>query len=156
MVKMKFSHPVRAFTLIEMMIVTTVIGLLVAIAVPTFINAREHSRNSVYIANLRAASGAFINYATDNKQYPPTGTAGIIPAGMESYLTNFRWTAPTPIGGQWAWDYDVHGYKAGISVSGPTIPPRQIEDIDRVLDDGNINTGQFRARPGGYVYIIED
>ena len=149
------KHRRSGLTLIEILIVVTVIGILAALAVPTFINARERSRSSVYIANLRTVSGAFVKFATDNKEYPPNTPAGTIPAGMETYLTNIRWTEPTPIGGQWTWDFDVHGYKAGVSVSGPTVPAKQIEDIDRILDDGDTATGQFRARPGGYVYILE-
>ena len=146
----------NGFTLVEMMVVIAVIGVLTAIAIPTFVHARENSRNSVYVANVRTAAAAFVNYATDNKTYPPSSGSGSVPAGMESYLTNFRWTAETPIGGNWSWDCDMNGYKAGIAVSGPTVPLAQIQSIDRIIDDGDLNTGQFRSRPGGFVFVIEE
>jgi len=144
------------FTLVEMMVVVAVIGLLTAIAIPTFVHARENSRNSVYVANLRTAAAAFVNYATDNKTYPPAATSGAVPAGMETYLANFRWTDQTPIGGNWTWDFGVNGYTAGIAVTGPTVPLPQIQNIDRIIDDGDLATGQFRSRPGGFVYVIEE
>lgn len=144
------------FTLIEMMVVVAVIGLLTAIAIPTFVHARENSRNSVYAANVRTAAAAFVHYATDNKSYPPSAGAGSVPVGMETYLTSFRWTAETPIGGNWTWDCDMNGYKAGIAVNGPTVPVAQIQDIDRIIDDGDLTTGQFRTRPGGIVFVIEE
>jgi prepilin-type N-terminal cleavage/methylation domain-containing protein len=148
--------PARGFTLIEILIVVTLIGILMAVAVPTFVNARENSRNSVFLANLRTASGAFVNYATDNKAYPLGVADGTVPAGMESYLANFEWSKQTPIGGLWAWDRDVNGYKAGVAVSGPTVSQRKLEEIDRAIDDGNLATGQFRSRPGGCVLVIEE
>jgi prepilin-type N-terminal cleavage/methylation domain-containing protein len=49
------AHPiaVRAFTLVEIMIVVLIIGILLAIAVPNFLQAREASRAKACIENLR-------------------------------------------------------------------------------------------------------
>jgi len=138
----------------ELLLVVAVIGVLTLIAIPLFVKAREHSRSAVCVANLRAASGAFITFAADNKIYPPVVGPGVVPPGMETYLANFPWTKPTPIGGSWAWD-DT-GYKAGVVVNSPTAPIQQIQEIDRTLDDGNLATGQFRVCPNGYAFVIED
>jgi prepilin-type N-terminal cleavage/methylation domain-containing protein len=48
----------RGFTLLEVMIVVLVIAVLVAIAVPNFIAARENSRRKTCISNLRLLDGA--------------------------------------------------------------------------------------------------
>ncbi len=45
----------KGFTLMEMLIVVAIIAVLVAIAIPTFNNALEKSREATDAANLRAA-----------------------------------------------------------------------------------------------------
>jgi prepilin-type N-terminal cleavage/methylation domain-containing protein len=57
----------RAFTLVEIMIVVLIIGILVAIAVPNFIRARESARARACVANLRQIDSAKEQYAMDNR-----------------------------------------------------------------------------------------
>ncbi len=46
------------FTLVEIMIVVAIIGLLAAIAIPNFVEARQNARTSVCINNLRQIDSA--------------------------------------------------------------------------------------------------
>lgn len=48
----------KHFTLVEIMIVVAIIGLLAAIAIPSFLKARETSQKNACINNLRQISGA--------------------------------------------------------------------------------------------------
>ncbi|HXV18795.1 MAG TPA: prepilin-type N-terminal cleavage/methylation domain-containing protein [Candidatus Omnitrophota bacterium] len=48
----------KGFTLVEIMIVVAVVGLLAAIAIPNFVNARNQSRTNACLNNLRLISSA--------------------------------------------------------------------------------------------------
>jgi len=60
----------KGFTLVEIMIVVAVLGLLVAIGVPGFLNARNKSRLSVELANLKSIN--------DNISLYGVNTGGIL------------------------------------------------------------------------------
>jgi prepilin-type N-terminal cleavage/methylation domain-containing protein len=69
----------RAFTLVEIMIVVLIIGILLAIAVPNFMRARDNSRAKSCIANLHQIDSAKQQAAMDLKlQDTDTPTVGQI------------------------------------------------------------------------------
>jgi prepilin-type N-terminal cleavage/methylation domain-containing protein len=120
-----------AFTLIELMIVVGIITLLAVMALPSFLRARQRAQNTKFINAIRVASGAFDMYAIEHSSYPPDVNRGIVPPGMASYFgPTLNWSGPTPIGGQWDWDKDVFGFKAGVSVVSPGASHQQLLDID--------------------------
>ena len=54
------------FTLVEIMIVVLIIGILLAIAVPNFIKARQNSRLQTIIGNLKQIETAKEQWAMEN------------------------------------------------------------------------------------------
>ncbi len=134
------------FTLVEMMIVVAIIALLAAVAVPGFLRARQRSQNAKFINGLRVASDAITMYAIENGgRYPADVNRGVVPPGMASYLDqSFDWTARTPIGGRWDWDFGRPGAKAAVSVVQSDASLAQLRDIDQMYDDGDLTTGRFQ------------
>jgi len=58
-------HDKKGFTLIEIMIVVLIIGILLAIAVPSFLKARETSRAKSCVSNLKQIESAKEQWAMD-------------------------------------------------------------------------------------------
>ena len=83
----RFNKRQRGFTLVEIMIVVLIIGILMAIAVPDFIQARTTSRRQTCIANLKQIDSAKEQFAMDTKK--DTGAAVV-----QADLVNASTTTP--------------------------------------------------------------
>jgi type IV pilus assembly protein PilA len=59
----------RGFTLIELMVVVLIIGLLIAIALPTYLGARSRAVNKATMSDLRTALAASKVHFTDGATY---------------------------------------------------------------------------------------
>lgn len=59
----------KGFTLIELLIVVVIIGILAAIAIPTFLNQRTRGYNAASQSALRNAAIAQESYYTGNNTY---------------------------------------------------------------------------------------
>lgn len=66
---MKLRKPNRSgFTLVEILIVVAIIGLLAAIAVPSYVRARDNSQQNACINTLRQIDGGAQTWALENKK----------------------------------------------------------------------------------------
>jgi prepilin-type N-terminal cleavage/methylation domain-containing protein len=86
------KHAQQGFTLTEIMIVVMIIGLLAAIASPSFINARTTSRMNACINNLRQLTGAKDQWAMENAK---TETDPVVMNEVIAYVKGGLPTCPS-------------------------------------------------------------
>src|SRR5438552_5060676 len=60
------------FTLIELMVVVLIIAILIAIAIPTFLGARQRAQDKQAQSNIRNALTTEKTYYVDNQAYTST------------------------------------------------------------------------------------
>ena len=83
MKKFALTKSLRGFTLVEIMIVVSIIALLAALAVPGFLRARKRSEASRIINDLRLIDSAVDQYSIENNK---TSGAPVAVADWTNYL----------------------------------------------------------------------
>lgn len=148
------GRPTRGFTLIEILIVVIILGILAAIVMAAVGSNRRDAEAATFAASMKHYARCFTLYYEKYGEYPPDCEPSVYPAGMEEYIDETSWTNARPLGGQWDWDNGVFGYTCGVSVFMPQVTDADMQAVDRLLDDGDLNTGAFRKRSQGFVYIV--
>lgn len=77
----------RAFTLLELLVVITIISLLAAILFPVFARVRENARRASCQSNMRQMGLAFVQYTQDYDETMPLAQLELAPAGSSDFLT---------------------------------------------------------------------
>ena len=85
------SHREAGFSLIELMMVVLVVGMLIAIALPTFLGARTQSQDRAAQSNVRSALVGALTYYAETRTY-----TGFDATDGETEIPSLAWVAPGP------------------------------------------------------------
>jgi len=77
------SKFIRAFTLVEIMVVVAIIALLASMAVPNFLRARKRSQATRILEDLRIIDSAIDQYSIENNK---AGGATVAWRDIQAYL----------------------------------------------------------------------
>lgn len=84
------------FSLIELMVVVLIMGTLMAIAVPTYLNSSNKSKDKAVQSNLKTAMEAAKTIAADNGgNFVSSGTTAIVKADMDAAEPSLSFGAGT-------------------------------------------------------------
>ncbi len=82
----------KGFTLVEVMIVVSLIAMLLAIATPSFVKTRDTARTNACLANLKSLDGAKMQWAMEyHRNDGDVVTWGNIAPGYMKAQVNCPW-----------------------------------------------------------------
>lgn len=102
--KTRFEHQ-SGFTLIELLVVIVILGVLAALAFPTYASMVRRARYAEVKQSMGTIAKEVQIYYLENSQYPADVGADVRPQGV----TN--WPDPAPLNG--SFDYDHWGVGSG-------------------------------------------
>ena len=82
------------FTLVELLVVISIIGLLTALVVPVVKRAQNSSMKAASASNLRQIGVAMMSYTAEHGRFPPPRSN---PNAANSYATVFGWVGKKPL-----------------------------------------------------------
>ena len=84
------THKIRGFTLVELMVVISIIALLVGILLPAISRARDNAKIGQSKSNIRNVKTATSLYENDNNGTPWTGVPQIMSSGPDGSWTGLN------------------------------------------------------------------
>jgi len=120
------------FTLVELLVVMLILGILAAIAIPSFFNQRDMARDADAKTDVRTAQTAIETYATDNGGSYANADAGAL-ENIQPTLADADLTTIAPDGSA--------GYEVGVTASTGTEFTITRDANGQTLDCSDHDTG---------------
>jgi len=134
----------RGFTLVEMIVVVAVLGILVAIVIPSLLSAVDRSRQRRSMADMANIAKANGMYQIDAGRYV-AALADLQPNYMQIVPVNDAWGTPwqyTPAGNRRSYELRSLGKDGAAGPAAPAVWFNEPFEPDIVM-----NTGQFTQMP---------
>jgi len=91
---MKLAKKLAGFSLIELMVVISIIAILMALGAVSFTTAQKKARDATRRGDMRAMQNGFEQYFTENGEYDSTG--GCVNMATDDFLPGGLPTDPRP------------------------------------------------------------
>ncbi len=152
--------------LLELMVVVTIISMLMALSIPSYERIQRKARSAAISNDFRVFTAVLQARAHENGAWPAETPAGVVPDVItKEDIRVASWIGPTAIGGTFDWEFNqIHNgvhYRAALALvdtaDAPLLGDLELyREIDSVLDDGNLATGNFRLGENNcLLFIIE-
>ena len=148
---MQAKHP-NGFSLVELMVVVSVIGILALLAVPSVMTAAHRAKATITANDIRVFTNAIEYYSAAQGTYPAQMSDTSLPESIDGYLPSI-WTD-----GTYSWSYQNSENFTYFYVYNLDFTPEQAQRLDSIVDDGNIGTGKVVIGMGGsgLMYLFND
>ena len=137
------SEQNRGFTLVELLVVISIIALLIAILLPSLRKARDQAKAVVCQTNLHAVGQGMHSYATDYDAYP----ASYIYKGQR--FVDGMQVPDKPMDGYIHWSWFIYNEEGGAPVKSFQCPALHNKGLPPTNpEEGNFEKGQSADTPG--------
>ncbi len=141
----------RGFTLLEILLVVTIISAIATIAIPGLISAIDRGRQSSTLADMRTIGSGLERYAVDHLRYPAGADLEALRSALEpEYVkqlpANDGWGHP------FAFEVDDLGSSYTLRSPGKDGVVQETDPVEKTRDfsaDIVMVDGVFVQRPGG-------
>ena len=147
----------RGFSLVELVIVVMIIGIIGAIAIPRLSRGSEGARINAFVAELDTFAKGIDLYVIENGNEFADSSTGVMPTELRGYLHANAWKGETPIGGYWDVESNGiggHELSVGVHFMGMPVDEDAAQQVDDMMDDGDLTTGAFQKIAADRFYLI--